>query len=149
AKSKQERATPPAPQPPLAQAAPAGPVRTETITYDAWTVSCRDTPEAKTKKVCWAILAMMAQQQNQRINIGSWIISRDAAGALVSVVQTLQIDIGVLIGKDVELTIGNGKPPQINFQACNPQRCEASMTMDEATIRESLAASNGSAVVKF
>ena len=149
AKSKQERAAPPAPEPPLAQAAPAGHVRTETITYDAWTVSCRDTPEAKAKKVCSAILAMVAQQQNQRINIGAWIIARNMDGALVSVVQTPQIDIGVLIGKGVELTIGNGKPHQINFQACNPQRCEASMTMDEATVREALAASNGSAVVKF
>jgi invasion protein IalB len=149
AKSKQERAAPPAPQPPLAQAAPAGPVRTETITYDAWTVSCRDTPEAKGKKVCSAILAMVAQQQNQRINIGAWIIARNMDGALVSVVQTPQIDIGVLIGKGVELTIGNGKPHQINFHDCNPQRCEALMTMDEVTVREALAASNGSAVVKF
>ena len=124
AKSKQERAAPPAPEPPLAQAAPAGPVRTETITYDAWTVSCRDTPEAKGKKVCSAILAMVAQQQNQRINIGAWIIARNMDGALVSVVQTPQIDIGVLIGKGVELTIGNGKPHQINFHDCNPQRCE-------------------------
>ena len=135
-KSKQERATPPAPEPPLAQAAPAGPVRTETITYDAWTVNCRDTPEAKTKKVCLASLAMMLQQQNQRIPIGAWIIARNMDGALVSVVQTPLIDIGVLIGKGVELTIGNGKPHQINFRACNPQRCEASMTMDEATVRE-------------
>ena len=147
AKSKQERAAPPAPQPP--QAAPAGPVRTETITYDAWTVNCRDTPEAKTKKVCLASLAMMLQQQNQRIPIGAWIIARNMDGALVSVVQTPQIDIGVLIGKGVELTIGNGKPHQINFHDCNPQRCEALMTMDEATVREALAASNGSAVVKF
>ena len=92
---------------------------------------------------------MVAQQQNQRINIGAWIIARNMDGALVSVVQTPQIDIGVLIGKGVELTIGNGKPHQINFHDCNPQRCEALMTMDEATVREALAASNGSAVVKF
>jgi invasion protein IalB len=138
-----------APASPKQEAAPAGPVRTETITYDSWTVSCRDTPEAKSKKVCSAILAMVAQQQNQRINLGAWIIARNNDGALVSVIQTPQIDIGVLIGKGVELTIGNGKPHQINFVNCNPQRCEALMTMDEATVRESVAASNGSPVVKF
>jgi uncharacterized protein (TIGR03790 family) len=149
ANSKYEPGAPPAPQSPPAPAAGASPVRTETVTHDAWRVTCRDTPEAKIKKVCLAILAMVAQQQNQRTNMGAWIIARNTDGALVSVVQTPQIDIGVLIGKGVELTIGNGKPHQINFLDCNPQRCEALMTMDETTVRESIAASNGSAVVKF
>jgi hypothetical protein len=53
---------------------------------------------------------------------------------------------GVLTGKGVEPTI---KPHEINFVNCNPHRCEALMTMDEATVRESVAASSGSAVVKF
>jgi invasion protein IalB len=139
----------PAPQSTLAQATTPGPVRTETITYDAWTVSCRDTPDGKTKKVCSAMLAMVAQQQNQRINLGAWVIARNNEGALVAVVQTPQIDIGVLIGKGVELTLGNGKPRQIGYVNCNPQHCEALMPMDDAAIRESIAANNGAATVKF
>ena len=145
---KQER--PPAQQQPLAQPPTAtGPIRTETITYDSWTVSCRDTPEAKTKKVCSAVLAMAAQQQNQLIKVGTWVIARTNEGALVTVVQTPQINIGVLIGKGVELTLDNGKPHHISYVNCNPQHCEALLTMDDAMIKESIAANNGPAVVKF
>ena len=76
--------TPPAPRPPAAArpappaqapasaagaAQPAGPVRTETITYDMWTVSCRDTPDGKTKKICSATLSMQVEQQNQRVTL--------------------------------------------------------------------------------
>ena len=65
---------------------PAGPVRTETITYDMWTVACRDTPEGGTRKACSARLTIQAQQQNQRITVGNWIIGRNTEGGLVSVV---------------------------------------------------------------
>ena len=78
----------PAPQPPAAQASPAapaaGPVRTETITYDAWTVNCRDTPDGKSKRICSATLPMVLQQQNQRVTVGGWIIAHNNEGALLS-----------------------------------------------------------------
>jgi invasion protein IalB len=130
-------------------AAPSAPVRTETITYDAWTVSCRDTMDGKTKKVCSALLPMVAQQQGQRINLGAWLIARNNEGALLSVIQTPQIDIGVLIAKGVELKLGNGQPHRINYVVCSPQRCEASIPMDEPIIREMSAAANGAVAITF
>src|SRR5438046_473547 len=81
---------PPAPRPPAAAAqaqapgaaaAPvaqaAAPVRTETITYDMWTVACRDTPDGKSKKVCSASLSMQVEQQNQRVTLGNWVIGHN------------------------------------------------------------------------
>jgi invasion protein IalB len=150
-----------APQRPAAQsspAAPAGtavapssaaPVRTETITYDAWTVSCRDTVDGKSKKICSATLPMVLQQQNQRVTVGGWIIAHNNEGALLSLLQTPQIDVGVLIAKGVMLKLGDGRPRQINYVDCNPQRCEATMPMDDVVIREMIAAANGPATITF
>lgn len=139
---------------PPAQAAPAAPtttapIRTETITYDAWTVSCRDTIDGKTKKVCSATLPIIVQQQNQMVTLGNWILVRNDAGALLSILQTPQVDIGVLIAKGIELKLGEGKPQKISFLNCNPQRCEGTAPLDDATMREWIAAANGTAVVTF
>jgi invasion protein IalB len=148
----------PTPQRPAAQSSPpapaaapssAAPVRTETITYDAWTVSCRDTPDGRSKKICSATLPMVVQQQNQRITVGGWIIAHNNEGALLSLLQTPQIDIGVLIAKGVALKIGEGRVHQINYVDCNPQRCEATMPMDDTFIRELMAGANGPAAITF
>jgi invasion protein IalB len=127
----------------------AQPVRTETITYDVWTVNCRDTVDGRTRKVCSATLPIVMTQQNQQIPLGAWIIGRNNDGALVSVVQTPQTNLGVLIPKGIEFKIGNANPQTIGFSACNPQRCEAILTMNEAVTRDMLAAANDSAIITF
>jgi invasion protein IalB len=127
----------------------AAPVRTETITYDAWTVSCRDTADRKSKKICSATLPMVVEQQNQRATVGGWVIAHNDEGALLSLLQTPQIDVGVLIAKGVALKIGDGKPHQFSYVMCNPQHCEATMPMDETVIREMIAGANGSAAITF
>jgi invasion protein IalB len=148
-------ANPPRPAAPASSgAAPVAPaagpsVRTETITYDAWTVACRYGADGKTGKVCSATLPLVAQQQNQRVNLGAWILAHNTDGALLSVVQTPEVDIGVLIAKGVALKLGNGQPHTINYVVCNPQRCEATLPMDDALIRESVAAANGPAMITF
>jgi invasion protein IalB len=142
-------AAPATPPSPAAPAAPSAPVRTETLTYDMWTVSCRDTPDGKVKKVCSATLPMQVEQQNQRINLGAWVIGRNNEGQLLTLVQTPQIDVGVLVGKGVELKFGEGKPRKINIVACNPRLCESTLTMDDAAIKEATGAANGTAVITF
>ncbi len=136
----------PAPQQ-LAQASPSGgsppSVRTETITYGEWTVACRYTD----KKVCSATLPMVLQEQNQNVEVGGWIIAHNNQGALLSVLQTPQINVGVLIAKGIELKLGNNRPHHINYVVCGPRRCEASLPMDEALIRESIAAANSAASI--
>jgi invasion protein IalB len=92
---------------------------------------------------------MLAEQQNMRVTLGVWLIAHNNEGALVSVVQTLLLDVGVLIGRGMELKLGEGKPRKINFFACNPKLCESSMPMDDAAINEAIAAANGTAAVTF
>src|SRR5205823_8960598 len=128
---------------------PPQPVRTETITYDTWTVTCRDTPDGRTRKVCTATLPMIVGQQNQQVPLGAWIIGRNNEGALISVLQTPQVNIGVMVSKGLELKLGNANPHPIGFTVCNPQRCEGILTMNEPVIREMLAAANEPAVVTF
>jgi invasion protein IalB len=125
------------------------PVRTETITYDTWTVNCRDTPDGKTRKVCSATLPIVMTQQNQQVPLGAWIIGRNNEGALVSAVQTPQINIGVMVSKGIEIKLGNANPRPIIFSACNPQRCEGILTMNDAITREMLAAANDPATITF
>jgi invasion protein IalB len=139
----------PAPAPTAAATAPSGPIRTETINYDNWTVTCRDTADGKSKKVCMATIPMRVQQQNQEIVLGAWLIAHNNEGHLVSLVQTTQIDIGVLIAKGVELKLGNGKSYKLNFVDCNPRRCESNLVMDDAVIREIVAAANDRVSVTF
>lgn len=128
---------------------PPQPIRTETITYDAWTVSCRDTPDGKTRKVCSAMLQMIMTQQNQQVPLGAWIIGRNNEGALVSIVQTPQINMGVLVNKGIELKLGNGNPQHINYVACNPQRCEGILAMSDAVTREILGGAGEPAAITF
>jgi invasion protein IalB len=114
-----------------------------------WTVACRDIADGKSKKVCSATLSMQVEQQNQRVTVGNWVLGRDNEGTLVSVLQTPQVDIGVLVGKGVELKLGDGKPRKINIVACNPRLCESTMPLDDATIKEAIAAANGAAAITF
>jgi invasion protein IalB len=81
--------------------------------------------------------------------VGGRIIAHNNEGAPLSLLQTPQIDVGVLIAKGVALKIGEGRPYQINYVDCNPQRCEATMPMDYAIIREMIAAANGPAAITF
>jgi invasion protein IalB len=134
---------------PPAAPAPGAPVRTETVVYDAWTVACRDTVDGKTKKVCSASLQMVVQQESKRVPLGAWLIARSNEGSLLSLLQTPQIDIGVLITKGIELKLGNNKPHKIAYVACTPQKCEGTMPMDDPTIKELNAAAAGAAVVSF
>src|SRR4051812_24273071 len=75
AKPKAKAKSPPPAAPKAAE------IRTETITYDTWTVSCRDTLDGKTRKICSAQLPMVAMQQNQQVQLGAWMIGRNSEGA--------------------------------------------------------------------
>jgi invasion protein IalB len=86
---------------------------------------------------------------DRRINVRAWIIAHNNQGALISLLQTPQINIGVLVAKGMELKLGNAKPTKISFLACNPQRCEGTITMDAAMTREAIAASGSPAAITF
>jgi invasion protein IalB len=141
-------AAPPAAAP-AAPAAPTGPVRTETTTFDTWTVTCREVVGGKAKKTCAAQMTLARVENNQRQVFGAWVIGRNNEGALFTVLQTpifrtQTSSPGILISKGVEFKLGNGAVRKIDYVACEPQRCEASIPMDDAMVKEAVGAPNAS-----
>jgi invasion protein IalB len=126
----------PAPATPAAPAAPTAPQRTETITYDNWTVTCRDTVEGttRTKKVCSALLKLIEKDRNAVVFV--WFIGHNTAGALLSV---MQVPTGVLIQKGVEVKIDKAEARKLDYNSCTTQNCEASVVMVPAFDKQLIA----------
>jgi invasion protein IalB len=102
----------------------AGPVRTETQTFDQWTVTCREATGQP--KVCSAALRVV--QPNQQLVI-LWEIGKGKDGVIRSAMQT---PTGVLVQKGVDLQVGTETVGKLDYASCVPQNCEASGALDDA-----------------
>jgi invasion protein IalB len=132
-----------APQQATAPAAPPSvPRRTETVNYDSWTVSCTEPLDKSVKKACSGVLE--AIEEKQKRVVFAWIIARDTHGVLRSVMQT---PTGVLIAKGVELKLGKAPARTVPYTACEPQRCQASIAMDDALVKDSIASPEATATI--
>ena len=120
-----------------ASAAPSAPRRTEVITYDSWSVTCTDTVEKFTKKVCRGVLQVVGQ--NPRGVVFVWIIGRDTKGVLRTVLQT---PTGVQIPKGVGIKLGDQPAKTIAYTSCIPQQCEADVELDAAAMKKEAAISS-------
>jgi invasion protein IalB len=145
--AKPPQSPPQRPATPQTPATPSTPQRTETITYDAWQVTCRDPVTAGGKKICSGILSLQVVQDGRRQVLGAWVIGKSEEGVLTSVLQTPQVQIGILIQKGVDLKLGSAAPRKLNYVVCSAQRCEASIPMDAAMVRDSLAAADATIVI--
>lgn len=133
----------PAPTPAPAPApapAPSTPQRTEQTVQDGWVITCVEM-SGQTKKTCSA--QMQVKESQQRRTIFVWIIGRTAEGTLTSVFQG---PTGVQIPKGIEIKLGSAAPRKANYVICTAQSCEASIAMDEAMVKEAIAAVNANAV---
>lgn len=135
-------ASPAAQQPAAPAAPPVAPERVETIKYDAWTVTCRDTVEKSSKRTCTGIMQVI-EQKSRRVLL-AWVIGRDNQGVLRTVMQT---PTGVQIPKGVELKLGKAPMRTLPFTACEPQRCDASVAMDDAMVKEAMASQEAVATI--
>jgi invasion protein IalB len=134
------------PAAPATPAAPTAPQRTETVVYDSWTVTCRDTVGTTSKKACSAALALQIVQENQRQVLGAWVIARDNDGALVTFLQTPMLQPGgVDLQKGVELKLA--KVRKLNYSSCDPRNCEASLIMDDAMVKETTASADATITI--
>jgi invasion protein IalB len=123
--------------------APTSPVRTETTSFDNWVVSCRETTDGKSKKVCSTTFQLI--EKERRSILLSWIIGRGPDGNLISFIQ---VPTGLLIEKGIELKLGNdGVTRKMNFITCEPTRCEASLQMDNSMTQELSNAQKATATV--
>jgi invasion protein IalB len=130
------QATPRRAQAPASPApAAAAPVRTETVVYDNWTVTCRDTVGGTAKKICSASFKMTEKERNAVIF--SWTIGRNNEGALISL---MEVPTGVFIQPGLQLKIDNGAARKLDFTLCDPRHCEASIKIDDHLMKDMLAA---------
>ena len=138
----QKAATEPAPKP------SAAPERVETITYDNWTVTCRDTVDGSTKRSCSALFRVI--DQNRQLLL-AWILGFDKEGKLTSFIRvptgitakdnaTGATSTGILVKNGVELKLGNAAARHLGFVACEPQWCEASTSMDPTFRNDAISA---------
>ena len=135
---------------PAAPAAPTAPVRTETIVYGAWIVTCQDTVGGKTKKTCSA--KMNVAEEKSRRNLLVWVIGRNDKGVLTTFVQVptggLALKDGAMLNaveiqKGIEVKIGKAQQlRKLPFIACAPGVCEANAPMDDAFVKDIMAATD-------
>lgn len=137
-------------QPAPVKPADTTPVRTETVTYENWIVTCRERVEKASKKVCAATLKVSDAQSKRDVLV--WQLGQDAAGAPT---VALGVPFGVRVKDGVTLTLENGKPRKVDYVTCERAGCEAAAPLDAAFAKELLAArqativftlSNGQAV---
>lgn len=138
-------ASPPAaqaPAPSREQAAPAQPQRTEIVTQDNWTVTCREFAGSPPRRVCSATLQVVQTGSNQVLF--AWTIGSNEDNKLVSV---LEMPPGVLIAPGVELKLARGNVRKAPFLSCEATQCDASIVMDDAFIRDAAATETAEATV--
>lgn len=119
--------------PPAATAQPAPKiVRTETMAYDNWTVSCVYTDQGGAKPDCSAVLRIAEKINEAPRVIFTWII----ASQNNKPVSVLSMPTGVVIGPGIEVKIGAGSVTKYGYSLCAPDHCEAVIPMDVTVTRE-------------
>jgi invasion protein IalB len=126
-------------------AAPTAAARTEILTYDNWTVTCRDGRDPKEKRVCSAELDIAQEANNSRRVVFAWIVALNKEGVPTTVLNFLP---GVMIAPGVELKFADKAPRKIPITSCEPTHCEATISMDEAFARDASAVVQAEAVVQ-
>jgi invasion protein IalB len=114
-------------------AAPAEPQWSKVATYGSWEVRCQN-PSASTK-VCAAWLEIV-NQQNKQVMM-AWIVGPDNKGALQTIFQT---PTGVRVAAGLDLKLGNAAARHVNYINCLPRQCTAGVAMDDAFVKDTIAA---------
>ena len=125
---------------PAAPAQPTAPVRTETIVYDNWVVTCRDTVGKSSKRNCSAVMQISSKKTKQSVFV--WQIGQDNDGKAVFAVRT---PLGVRVQDGVQITVGNGKPRKVDFVLCEQRGCNARGPFDDAFAKELVAGTEATA----
>ena len=128
----------PAQQP--SQPAQPQPVRTEIVPHENWTVTCREF--ADKRRACSAVLQVVQQQNNQVLFV--WVLGKSNEGKLVGVLQT---PTGVTLAPGVEVKLSRGGSRKATFVNCDASRCEATLDLDDAFIREASGSENADATI--
>ncbi len=131
--------------PQQAQAPTTAQGRTEILTYDNWTVTCRDGRDPKEKRVCSAELSIFQDAGGgQRRAVFAWIMGLNKDNALTSAFRFLP---GISIVPGVELKFADKPARRVPITTCEPSACEATTPMDDGFIREASPVIQAEAIV--
>jgi invasion protein IalB len=123
---------------------PSASARTEILTYDNWTVTCRDPSDPKDKRICSAELDIVQEANNARRVMLAWIIGLNRDGTPTTV---LRFPPGVSIAPGIELKFGDKASRKIPIATCEPGYCEATAPMDDGFVKDASAIVQAEAVV--
>jgi invasion protein IalB len=125
----------------------SAPQRVETIKFDSWIVTCRDTVGGTAKKTCGASLKAMSQDRRELLL--NWELGLNKDGHFITAIYVppfLAIKKGdqsvggpLLIQNGVELKFGNGPARRISYLWCGPKQCLAEALIDDAFVKDALA----------
>jgi invasion protein IalB len=107
-------------------------VRTETITYDNWTVSCAYLDRRGAKPRCSAVLRIAEKINNVPRVIFTWIIGEQKS----KIVSVLSMPPGVLIAPGVDVKIGADSVKTYSYSLCASDHCEAIVPMSATIIAQ-------------
>jgi len=131
-------------KPPVASNSPAAQSRTEILTYDNWTVTCRDGVDPKEKRVCSAELVIAQEANNQRRPVFVWILGLNKDGAPTNAWRFVT---GLSIPPGLELKFAD-KSRKVPIATCDAAFCSATLPVDDAFAKEASALVQSEAVLQ-
>jgi invasion protein IalB len=137
----------PAPATPAATPAATPPPvkihRTEIVVDDNWTVTCTETEPPNPRRRCSGELKIIQPDSNPQRVVFTWVIFAQD-GKPVSV---LAMTPGLQIPPGVQIKIGDRELKKVDFSICQPDHCQAMVSMDDALVKDLSAAQTSDVIV--
>jgi invasion protein IalB len=119
---------------------------TTVATYGSWQVRCQNSKDGKDGKAgaksCAAVLELIDNKTKRTVM--AWIVGPDGKGALQTV---FQVPTGVMVSSGLDLKLGAAAARHIAYLICLPQQCTAAAPMDNAFVKDALAAQKADVVL--
>lgn len=123
---------------------PQKPIRTETRTFDNWTVTCEEYARTRGKQICSAALKIV--DRKSRRTLFAWLLARQArSGRVVGLVQT---PTGILIEPGIIFRFAAKNARKFSFTSCEPGRCSTVIPLGLAMRKEISRAKIGVVTIK-
>ena len=103
--------------------------RTEIISADNWTITCVTPDKPGARRACSADLKIVQTDQASNASrvVFNWIVGKEGAKPTSVIV----VPTGVLIAPGIGLKVGEKKLKPLPYVLCQPDRCEATLEIDE------------------
>lgn len=114
-------------------------IKSETQSFDAWTVVCETLSEPANERRCIARLPVVKSDTRRLITMLTFTPMKADETQLV-----IQIPTSIMVQAGGALTLKGGEPRKFPILSCQPALCTGSLTLDAATSQALAAASDAS-----